>query len=83
MYSQTTDIMQFADIFHYNVKIEVLEITRNTINKQMQQISVFQLGQNRRALRPSCPPWRPSCPSLRPSCPPLCPSCPYLMCVVL
>ena len=24
--------------------------------------TVFQLGQNRRALRPSCPLWRPSCP---------------------
>ena len=29
--------------------------------------AVFQLGQNRRALRPSCPPWRPSCPPLHPS----------------
>ena len=28
---------------------------------------MFQLGQNRRVLRPSCPPWRPSCPPLRPS----------------
>ena len=30
-------------------------------------MTVFQLGQNRRALRPSCTPWRPSCPPLRPS----------------
>ena len=37
-------------------------------------ISVFQLGQNRRALRPSCLPWRPSCSPWRPSCPPLRPS---------
>ena len=29
--------------------------------------TVFQPWQNRRALRPSCPPWRPSCPPLRPS----------------
>ena len=30
-------------------------------------IVVFQLGQNRRVLRPSCPPLCPSCPPLPPS----------------
>ena len=30
------------------------------------QEAVFQLGQNRRVLRPSCPLWRPSCPPLVP-----------------
>ena len=44
--------------------------------------TVFQLGQNRRALRPSCPPWRPSCPPLCPSalpCALLAPLMPQLM----
>ena len=84
-----SQLFSSANIFNSQtwISTRILRVCKREFRALM---AVFQLGQNIRALHPSCLPWRlscpiwcPSCPPLRPSCSPLCPSCPYLMCVVV